>query len=64
MIRKQTHFIDPSATQEYHVYPDSPIMSTHAGDIDRLRACKICQHQIDQRHDEALKQNWGMYGFE
>lgn len=45
-------FINPSATQEWTIYPDEAIIRVHHN-IFEIRRCPICQHKIDQAHDKA-----------
>lgn len=45
--------IDPRATQEYPIYPDTPLNRVHYS-LYAIRRCPICSHRIDLLHDEAL----------
>jgi len=47
---------DPSATQEYPIFPDTPLNRVHRS-IYEIRRCPICQHRIDQLDPREISIN-------
>jgi len=47
---------NPTGTQEYPFYPDTPLIRVHLS-IDAVRRCPVCQHRIGLLHQEANEAN-------
>ena len=48
-------FLDPNATQEWPLYPDTPLNRVHRS-IYEIRRCPICQHKIDNLDPREVKE--------